>query len=263
MYYLRLILLFVKTELQNEMAYRFNFLITILNSILGLAGGIGGLFILYANKESLNGWSFNETLALLGVYMTVQALIALFVSPSLNMLAGMGGEIESGTFDFTLLKPVPVQFYVSVRKWSLWSLFDLAVGVGVISTAICRMGIVYGPADVILFVISMFISQVMLYSIMLILSSAAFWYRGTYLLWILGDIMQTGRYPVSIYPGFIKLILTWLIPIGFIVTVPAEILTGKANYPMFIGGIILAAVLLITASALFRKSLNKYASASS
>lgn len=263
MHYLRLIFLFLKASLQNEMAFRFNFLLNTLNSLLGLAGGLGGLLIVYANQESLNGWSFAETLALLGVYLTVQAIRDLFIGPSLNKLAGMDGEIESGNFDFTLLKPVPVQFHVSVRVWSLWSVFNIMIGISVLGVAISRLGIAYTPADILLFVLALFVSQVLLYSIMLILSSIAFWYRGTYLLWILNDVMQTGRYPIGIYPGFIKLILTWVIPIGFIVTVPAEILAGKVNVASLFGGMLLAAVLFVLASALFRRCLSKYASATS
>lgn len=263
MRYLRLISIFIKSALQNEMAYRFNFLINILYSLLGLAGSIGGLFILYANEESLNGWSFAETLVLLGVYLTVEASRELFIGPSLNKLAGMDGELESGTFDFTLLKPVPVQFHVSVRSWSIWSVFNIAIGLGVMGTAIYRLGIVYKPIDMLIFIIALIISQVLIYSIMLILSSVAFWYRGTYLLWVLNDIMQTGRYPIGIYPGFIKLVLTWVIPVGFIVTVPAEVLAGRTDYFALAGGFLLSVFLFIFASVFFKKSLNKYTSASS
>lgn len=263
MRYLRLVAMFFKAALQNELAYRFNFIINILNSILGLAGGIGGVYILFANKEMLNGWSFPETLAVLGIYMTVQAFKALFFGPSFNKLSGMGGEIETGTFDFTLLKPVPVQFHISVRSWSIWAVFDLIIGVGITISALWQLGIRYDFLDVAAFAMSLVVSQVIIYSIMLVLSSVAFWYRGTFLLWILDDILQTGRYPIGIYPGFVKLVLTWIIPVGFIVTVPAEILTGKGNYIMLAGGAVLGIVLFAVSSVFFARSLNKYTSASS
>lgn len=263
MRYVRLILLFIKTSLQNEMAYRANFFINILNTALGLLGSIGGVLILYANRKSLNGWSFIETMVLLGVYMTVQASKDLFIGPSLDKLAGLGGEIESGNFDFTLLRPMPVQFYISVREWSLWSIFNMAVGIGIMGFSVYQLNLVYKPLNIILFIISLINSQVIIYSIMIILSSVAFWYRGTFLLWIWGDIFQTGRYPVSIYPGLAKLVLTWIIPVGIIVTVPAEIIIGKADYYMFAGGILLAGVFFIMASAFFKRSLKKYTSASS
>lgn len=263
MNYGRLILTFIKTSLQNEMAYRFNFFINILNSILGLLSGIGGLLILYANKESLNGWGVNETLALVGIYMIIQALKELFIGPSLDTLAGMGGEIESGNFDFTLLKPIPVQFYISLRNWSLWSIFDIIIGIGILCSAIFKLNLQFTPERIIIFIISLVSSQVIMYSFMLIFSSIAFWYRGTFLLWIWNDLMQTGRYPVSIYPGFLKQILTWIIPVGFMVTVPAEIFIGQEDSLMLLGGVILAALLFFISSVFFKVSLRKYTSASS
>jgi ABC-2 type transport system permease protein len=263
MRYARLIIAFIRTSLQQEMAYRFDFLINILYSLLGLAGGIGGISILYANNESLNGWSFPEILALLGVYLLVQSFKDLVTGPSLNKLAGMGGEIESGAFDFVLLKPVPVQFHISVRVWSLWSIFNILVSITIMGIAVHRLGISYNMGELAAFLLSLFLSQVLLYSILLILSSVAFWYRGTFLLWVMNDVMQAGRYPVGIYPGFIKLVLTWIIPVGFIVTVPAEILAGKVDYFVLAGGVLLAIVLFLAATVLFRKSLGKYTSASS
>lgn len=263
MWYMNLIRVFIKSSLQQEMAHRFDFIINILYSLLGLAGGIGGIAILYANNERLNGWSFAETLALLGVFLLVQSVKDLVTGPSLNRLAGMGGELETGAFDFVLVKPIPVQFHISVRVWSPWAVFNAFVSVVIMGMAIRELGIRYSAGDLAMFLLALFLSQIMLYSIMLVLSSVAFWYRGTYLLWVLNDVMQAGRYPVGIYPGFIKLLLTWVVPVGFIVTVPAEILAGKADGRVILGGFFLAVILFTAASVFFRTSLKKYMSASS
>lgn len=57
----------MKAAFQNESAYRLNFVMNFLSAVLGLAGGIGGIYILYVNNEVLNGWTMPETLAVLGV----------------------------------------------------------------------------------------------------------------------------------------------------------------------------------------------------
>jgi ABC-2 type transport system permease protein len=71
------------------------------------------------------------------------------------------------------------------------------------------------------------------------------------------------RYPVGIYPGWLRLVLTWVIPVGMMTTVPAQALSGDLPARMLIGGVILAMTLFIGASALFRFGLRRYASASS
>ena len=61
--------------------------------------------MLFSQVSTLNGWTFASTLALLGVYLTINALRGWFIGPSLELLAGMEGDVWSGRFDFTLLRP--------------------------------------------------------------------------------------------------------------------------------------------------------------
>ncbi len=261
MRYLRLTGTFIRGAFQNESAFRFNFFMKLFNAVLSLAGGIGGIFIIYSNNESLNGWSFAETLAVLGVYMLVQAFAGLSFGPSLNKLGGMGGEIETGTFDYTLLRPVSKQFYISLREWSLWSAFDIAESCGVIVAAVWQRGL--SVSAIMQFLFALVISLGIYYAILLFFNSVAFWYRGTYLTWIINDVMQAGRYPVGIYPWSVRLLLTWVFPVGFIVSIPADALMQKAQPMMLLAGLGVMLVLFTLSTVFFNLSLRKYSSASS
>ncbi len=42
-------------------------------------------------------------------------------------------------------------------------------------------------------------------------------------------VFQTGRFPVGIYPGWLRFSVTFLVPIAFAVTVPAEAVTSRAR----------------------------------
>jgi hypothetical protein len=59
------------------------------------------------------------------------------------------------------------------------------------------------------------------------------------------------------------LVLTWVVPVGVMTTVPAQALTGELPARMLIGSVALATALLVGSSALFRSGLRRYASASS
>ena len=71
------------------------------------------------------------------------------------------------------------------------------------------------------------------------------------------------RYPVGLYPGWLRLVLTWVVPVGVMTTVPAQALTGSLSPGALLGACALALALLVGASALFRTGLRRYASASS
>ena len=263
MRYLRLIRRFVDASAQNEMAYRANFWISLVHSLLNLGTGVVGVTVLFGLVGTVHGWDYPATLALLGVYLTVDALRGLFIGPSLDALAGLGGEIWSGRFDFTLLRPVDVQFLASFRHWRPLALIDLALGLGVLGTAVVKLETPLTLARTATFLIALGAGVTILYAILLAFTSLVFWSPALLYTWIFDAVFQMARYPVGLYPGWLRLALTWVVPVGIMTTVPAQALAGELSARMLIGSVALATALLVGASALFRFGLRRYASASS
>jgi ABC-2 type transport system permease protein len=56
--------------------------------------------------------------------------------------------------------------------------------------------------------------------------------------------------------------LTFLVPIAFAVTVPAEALTGRLTPELMVEAFVFAAVLLVVTRVFFRIGLRRYAGAS-
>ncbi|MEM1486162.1 ABC-2 family transporter protein [Oscillospiraceae bacterium PP1C4] len=259
----RLIGLFIKTSLQQDMAFRIDFAAKLLNTAVMLLGSVGGILILFSIKQQFNGWGFFETLTVTGIFMFIQSFKNLFISPSLTSISGLGGELWTGSFDYTLLKPLPTRFYISIRNWSPLSMLDIIISIVVICISVYNISVIQTAGNIISFVLCLLIALLVLYSIMLILASAAFWYLGTPLLWILDSLMELGRYPVKIYPALFQNLLTWVIPVGVMVSLPAEVLLGRAKITEIIGGMVLAVSLYFASVLFFRASLKKYSSASS
>jgi len=263
MRYLRLIGQFMRASFQEEAAHRANFFISLFHSLLNLGTGVLGVVVIFGQVESVRGWNFDSTLALLGVYLTMSALRGLFIGPGLEALAGMDGEVWSGNFDFTALRPVNIQFYVSLRKWRWFSLFDLLLGLGVLAAAAARLGQSLTLPHITGFLIALFAGMLTLYAILLAFAGLVFWSPEVLFTWIFNGFFQMARYPVGMYPGWMKLLLTWVIPVGVITTFPARALSGTLSPWALLGGLALAVALTAAASALFRLGLRRYASASS
>jgi ABC-2 type transport system permease protein len=263
MYYLRLIGSFARASAQGELAYRANFLISLLHTSLGLGTGVLALVMLFQQVETVRGWDFPATLALLGVYQTLGALRGLFIGPSLEALVGMDGEIWTGRFDFTLLRPVDVQFLASFRHWRPFALADLLLGLTVLAVAIAQLGQALTLARLVAFLVALAAGVTILYALLLAFSGLVFWSPGFLFTWVFSGLFQMARYPVGLYPGWLRLVLTWVIPVGVMTTIPAQALSGRLPAVTLIGATILALALLVAASALFRAGLRRYASASS
>ncbi len=263
MRYLRLIGEFARASFQEEAAYQSNFYIGLMYSLLNLATGVLGVLVLFGQIETVNGWNLAATLALLGVYLTVGALRSLFLGPSLDALAGMGGEVWTGQFDFTLLRPVNTQFLASFRKWQPFALFDLLLGLSVTGAGAIQLGQSLTLARLVIFLVTLGAGTAILYAILLAFAGLVFWSPGVFFTWVFDGLFEMARYPVGLYPGWLQLVLTWVVPVGIITTVPAQALTGAVSVEMVAGSLGLAVLLLAGASALFRTGLRRYASASS
>src|SRR5690606_302347 len=78
---LRLTALVIGASAQQELAYLANFWVSLLTAAVNVGAGLLGVIVLFEEVESVRGWEFAQTLAVLGVYMTVSALRGLFISP--------------------------------------------------------------------------------------------------------------------------------------------------------------------------------------
>jgi ABC-2 type transport system permease protein len=263
MRYLRLLGQFARASLQEELAYRANFFINLLHSVLNLATGVLGIAVLFGQVEMVRGWTFAGTLALLGIYLIVGALRNLVIGPSLEALGGMDGEVWNGTLDFTLLRPANTQFLASFRRWHPFALFDLVLGLGVLGVAVTLLRQTLTLARLAAFLAALGASVTVLYAILLAFTALVFWSPGFLFTWVFDGLFQMARYPLGVYPGWLRLVLTWVVPVGVITTIPAEALTGALSPGALAGSLLLALVLLGAASGFFRLAVRRYASASS
>ena len=263
MRYLRLARSYARASLQQELAHRTNFWVSLLHSALNLATGVVGLGVVFGQVGEVRGWSHAGALAVLGAYLTLGALRSVFVGPSLDSLTGMDGDVWTGRLDFVLLRPADTQFIASFRRWRFLSLLDMVLGIAVLVVAIGRIGETVAPLAVVGFVVSMLAAMATLYALLLICTSLVFWSPGFLFTWVFNSLFQMARYPVGLYPGWVRLVLTWVVPVGIMTTVPAAALTHTLSTGMLVGSIGLAIALFVGASVFFRLALRRYASASS
>ena len=75
------------------------------------------------------------------------------------------------------------------------------------------------------------VGAITIYCFWLVIATLAFWIVNVWSIMELFDgVYQTGRFPVSIYPIWLRLGVTFLIPIAFAITVPAEAATGRLDW---------------------------------
>lgn len=260
MTYLRLLWLFLRVGAMNELAYRVNFAVQLLRSLLGLVTGLAGLAVVFAHTDTLGGWRPTELLALLGIYFLVGGLINLVIQPSMERLME---DVRRGTLDFTLTKPEDAQVLISARQVEIWKLVDVALGLAVLIVALVQLAAEVGVGQVLAFAVALLAGGAIVYSFWLILATFSFWFvRVENILVIFQSMYEAGRWPVRIYPPWLQAILTFLVPVAFATTIPAEALVGRLTAQTLLGAVALAVALLAVSRWFWTVGIRHYSGAS-
>ena len=229
-------------------------------SIGSLIIGLIVLSLVFGQTSNLAGWTQSELLAVMGVHILMGGLIGAGVQPNMERLMG---DVRQGTLDFILTKPEDAQVLISVREFRIWRLVDVVVGGIVLGYAIAQIQGQIGLTTAFAFAVALLIGAVMIYCFWLILTTAAFWIVRMDEIHELWDgIYQSGRWPVTIYPGWLRISLTYLVPIAFAVTVPAEVLTGRLTLETLVIATGFALALVLISRWWWRFGLKHYAGAS-
>ncbi len=97
----------------------------------------------------------------------------------------------------------------------------------------------------------------------LMLTSVAFWFiRVDEMVNLFEGVFAAGRYPVTLYPDWMRAGLTFLVPVAFAVTVPAEALTNRLTPQTLAGAAALTVALFLIARFVWRRGLRAYGGAS-
>ncbi|MFT4041450.1 MAG: ABC-2 family transporter protein [Thermomicrobiales bacterium] len=260
MTYLRLFWIHLRLGVLNELQYRANLGVQLLQSLVGLATSLLGLGIIFSKTDTLAGWLPAELLVVVGVFMIVSGLTQMIMRPSLTRFME---DVRLGTLDFVLTKPVDAQALVSMRQVEIWKLIDVFVGLVVLVVAMSQLGATIGVQEALFFLLALTCGVVIIYSFLVILATFAFWFvKLDNILNIFQSMYEAGRWPITIYPPWLRAALTFIVPVGFAVTVPSEGLVGRPSLQLIGGAVALAIVLPLIARAFWRYGIRHYSGAS-
>ena len=249
------------TSLQAELEYRLNVAVELLSVIGNLAGSLFVLQLLFGRNSTLGGWSWNAALVVLGIYTLLDGFTSCLLQPNLSKIVS---HVQNGTLDFVLLKPIDSQFWLSTRHFSPWGLPGLLAGVALIGWAVQHGGNQLTPAQLALALLLLLAGALILYSLWFLLAALSIWFVK---IWNATEVLRytlvAGRYPISSYPQALRLLFTFVLPVAFLTTVPAEALLGRASLHWALGSLLAAGLSLVGTRLFWQFALRHYTSASS
>ena len=259
--YFNIIRQFWSTSIQSELEYRFNIIFELISVTGNLIGSLFVLSLFYTPTTDLGGWSWNSAIVVLGIYNFLEGITIMFLQPNLSRIVR---HIQNGTLDFILLKPIDTQIWLSLRILSPWGIPTILTGLILISMGLVNSDAVFGIKFFLYSSIMLFTSVIILYSLWFLIATTSIWFVRV---WNANEVLRStlvaGRYPITAYPDSIRRIFTFILPVAFLTTIPAEAMLDMISIKMLFSSIFICVISICITRSFWVFSLRFYTSASS
>jgi ABC-2 type transport system permease protein len=257
----KLLSAFLKVNVQMSLAYRADTVVNILLNLMWLGWELLSLSIIFSNTQTIAGWGFGELIALLGVFRLVHTLMIALLWPNTEKF---NQSIRDGSMDYTLLQPINSMFLVTFSRITVWRAWDLVLAFVLIAIGVNMSGETVTAPQLLTFLMLTVSGAIIIYSLWIVLIALTFWFtKFDNNVTILQALLDSGRYPVTVYPIWLRIIVTFIIPIAVATTVPLQGLRGELTIDrvlMFLG---ISVASFLVASQVWKRGLKQYSGASS
>ncbi len=251
--------LFLKNRLKILMEYRMNFLIGATSTIMIQGAGLLTVWVIMSQIPDLNGWTLPQVLLIYGMITLSKSINHMFAD---NLWTLGRDYVRTGQFDRFMLRPVDPLFHLLADRFCHDGIGNFLVGLVLIVIAAGQLDVTWTPLHVAYLALMTLSGGVIFIALNLMTCVSAFWIMDSVpVTRVVFEMHEFAKYPLSIYPRAIGLLLTWAIPFGFASYFPATRLMGL-DTPLWqaYGAPLVAAVLLAVALAVWRFGLRHYGS---
>lgn len=259
--YIRLFTTFAKISLIRNMEFKSNFLMTLALEVAWTMVTFFTITIVFSQTNSMGGWSKGEVFLIYALFRLSSALSAMFTRINIEKLPEL---INTGEFDFVLVKPVNHFFLTIFRHMAIDRISQLIAGLLLVWYSYTLMQLpltIFVWIQVIMFAI---IGTVIRTAISLLIHLPSFKLQQVQnFLRLELTFTTTARFPRIVYPVGLRFFLSFIVPVLFIAAVPAELILGKSS--LFWLGLLLGTAIGLgyLSYSLFNLALKYYSSASS
>jgi ABC-2 type transport system permease protein len=243
----------------EELQYRGNFVASLLGTLFWLAMAILTVALYFRHTSRLGGWDYWDVVVLLGIFNALAGVVESVLRPGIGHLPT---DVRSGALDLVLVRPVDAQFYASFRRLDVWRFADVVLGLALAAYALLHAGRVPSAEKLFAFGVTFAVAIAVVYSIWVSLMSLSFWFVAVENSSALFDaVFEAARYPVTAYPGALRFLFVYLIPIAWTTTIPASALTGRLQPSLALWALAVGLAALGASRLLWRVALRRYTSA--
>lgn len=258
--YLTVLPMLVRLHVKAEMEYRGAFLLDRLAQIIAYASAFGSIWLLVRRFSTLGGWNWPELALLLSFQLLTYSIGAAI---SFVQLRDLEELVRLGTFDALLVKPMSPWAYLIFSGFNIGYAGHVVLAIVLMVWTLGEVGIDWTVFNILYFAASMLSAALVTAALLTMIgANALIFLRSRHLYSIYFGLWELTRYPLSIFPATIQVLMVAVVPLGFSAFVPVAFLLGK---PIPIigdwGGLLAPAVgpaLALLAMVYWRFAISKY-----
>jgi len=255
--YLKVWWMLSKNSFMSMFSNRLGSVVFLLGKIIRFLSFVFFLFFLIKGTGSLAGYSLNQTMFFFLSFNLVD-IISQFLFREVYRFRQ---QIVEGTFDLVLSKPINPLFRSLLGGTDVLDLITLPP----LLAAIFWVAKSLNPTflSVVLFVFLIFNSLIIAASFhIFVLALGIVTLEIDHTILIYRDVTNLGKFPVDIYKEPLRSVLTFLIPVGTMMTLPAKSLMGLVSFWGVVLSFLIGFVFLFLSIKFWNFALTKYSSAS-
>jgi len=250
---------FVSTSVSVETSFRTSFILLIFMDLFFFFSSVGSVSFIYDHVANIGPWQKDQLLFFLTFMLMIDNLHMMIFSQSFWEFSF---NIKSGQLDYVILKPMNTIFSVFFRHFRASSLFNTPLFLGFLIHYGIKVNL--SLFDWLMMPLFLILSLVLLILIEFILSTSMFWLTdGIGINFLRMQMQQLARWPNFIYQGFIRKVLTVLLPVLLIGSGPVHFLLDKNQWQLLATMVLVIFVLVIILNWIWKVGLRNYDSASS
>ncbi|MBI5065378.1 ABC-2 family transporter protein [Candidatus Woesearchaeota archaeon] len=164
--------------------------------------------------------------------------------------------ISEGKLDFYLSLPKNELLHILISKTFFHSWGDVLFG-----SALILLSIDYSFTSILTAITGIITGSILTIAFAIIINSLAFFFGSTKSSSDLGFqvLLAFSSYPLNVFDGFMRFLLFFVIPLGFITNVPVELLK-EFNPKLYLALLLVTIIVSLIAYGLFKLGLKRYES---
>ncbi len=210
---------FFTQTLKARMAYRYDFLMQCFSALAANATGLIVVSVIFQKTETLGDWKKAEVIFIYGLAMLSQALFGLV---STTFWQFPNRYVMNGEMDRLLIRPVNPLLQLMMENLEFEELPSLILGLLLIGFSASSLGLAWSPAKVLILSLDAVSAALMLVGVFLALTTLSFWFEDRVAITPpVFNLLAFGRYPLTIFHRSVQMLLSTVIPFGFLAFYPA------------------------------------------